>query len=150
MHNAAYYRRSLIIIDSLRKIGGWLRVSDAILAPGMDFIRRLTLAQAFFVSGMLKISNWDNALYLSAHEYPVSWMNPVTAAYIGAAIEVICPVLLVLGLMTRLAALPLLILTAVAQTAYQPINAQVFWIVILGYWIVMGANKDQWITYCVD
>ena len=143
MQNAAHHRRSLIITDSLRRIGGWLRISDLILAPSMDFIRRLTLAQVFFVSGFLKLSDWDNALYLSAHEYPVSWINPVTAATIGVAIEVLCPILLALGLMTRLAALPLLILTAIAQTVYQPVNAQVFWIVILGYWVVMGANKDS-------
>ena len=143
MRHAAHHRRSLIISHSLRRIGGWLHISDILLDPSMDFIRRLALAKVFLLSGLLKIFDWDNALYLSAHEYPVSWMNPVTAATIGVAIELICPVLLALGLMTRLAALPLLILTAVAQTVYQPVNAQVFWIVILGYWVVMGANKDS-------
>lgn len=143
MINATHHRHRLIATNNVRKAGSILRVCDKILAPSMDFIRRLTLAQLFFISGLLKISDWDNALYLSAHEYPVSWMNPVTAAYIGVAIELICPVLLALGLMTRLAALLLLILTAVSQTAYQPVNAQVFWIVILGYWVVQGANKHS-------
>jgi len=38
MQNAARHRRSLIITDSLRRIGGWFRVSDFILAPSIDFI----------------------------------------------------------------------------------------------------------------
>ncbi len=143
MQSATRYRQNLILSNALRNIGTVLRVCDKILAPGMDFIRRLTLAQAFFLSGLVKIANWDTALYLSTHEYPVSWMNPVTAAIIGVSIELICPVLLALGLMTRLAALLLLILTAVIQTAYQPVNAQVFWIIIFGYWVVVGANRNS-------
>lgn len=143
MLSAARHRRRLVITHSLHRVGEWLRISNAILAPRMDLIRRLTLAQAFFVSGMLKISDWDNAIYLATHEYPVSWMNPVMAATIGVAIELICPVLLALGLMTRLAVLPLIILTAIAQIVYQPVNTQVFWLIILGYWVIMGTNKDS-------
>lgn len=143
MRRAIHHRYHLMIIDVLRIVGGVLRFSELVLSPGMDFIRRITIAHVFFVSGLVKISNWDNALYLSANEYPVSWMNPVAAAYIGVAIEVISPVLLALGLMTRLAALLLLALTVVAQLYYQPVNNQIFWIIILGYWVVMGANRDS-------
>lgn len=143
MKNATLHRRNLIVIETLRKIGGVLRIFDVVLAPIMDVIRRLTLAQAFFLSGLIKISNWDNALYLSAHEYPVSWLDPTSAAIIGVAIELICPVFLVLGLMTRLAALPMLILTIVAQTVYQPVNPQAFWIIIFGFWVTSGAGKQS-------
>lgn len=143
MLNPVAHRRFLIVNDVIRRIGSLLRFTENILAPSMDVIRRITLAQAFFISGALKMMDWNNALYLSAHEYPVSWMDAAIAAHLGAAIEIVCPILLVLGLMTRFAALALLILTAIAQTVYQPVNIQVFWMIILGYWVVMGARRQS-------
>ncbi len=67
----------------------------------------------------IKVANWSTARQLARHEYRVSWLDPVTAAWSGAAIELICPVLLVLGLSTRFAALPLLGLSLVIQLEYQ-------------------------------
>ena len=68
---------------------------------------------------MAKLQSWNIALYLSAHEYPVSWMDPVTAAWLGESIEIVCPPLLVFGLATRFAAAPMLILSLVIQFSYQ-------------------------------
>jgi NADH dehydrogenase/putative oxidoreductase len=84
------------------------RFAEKSAAPIVDLAIRLWLAQVFFVSGVLKLGNWENALYLAANEYPVPWMDPVTAAYLGAAIELVCPILLALGLATRFAAVPML------------------------------------------
>lgn len=140
MPNAISHRRNLIATDILRGIGSIIRLNEITLGPIFDLIWRLFLAQAFFVSGIIKLSDWNNALYLATNEYPVSWMDPKLAAYIGVAIEIICPVFLALGLMTRFAALPMLILAIVAQTAYHPVNAQIFWILFLGWWVVRGAG----------
>ncbi len=143
MLNISAHRRNLIFSDIFRKIGAIIRFIETVLAPGAGLIQRVTLAHVFFISGLVKLGNWDNALYLAEHEYPVSWLSPAMSATIGVSIELLCPILLALGLMTRLVALPLLILTAVAQTVYQPVNAQVFWIIILGFWIVRGAGADS-------
>jgi NADH dehydrogenase FAD-containing subunit/uncharacterized membrane protein YphA (DoxX/SURF4 family) len=108
--------------------------------PLIDLGIRLWLAQIFFVSGVLKVTNWHTALDLAATEYPVSWMNPVTAAYTGAAIEVICPVLLALGLLTRYAAVPMLILSLVIQFSYRSFDSQIFWACLFGWYAVHGAG----------
>ena len=108
--------------------------------PLIDLGIRLWLAQIFFVSGVLKVTNWHTALDLAATEYPVSWMNPVTAAYTGAAIEVICPVLLALGLLTRYAAVPMLILSLVIQFSYRSFDSQIFWACLFGWYAVQGAG----------
>ena len=82
----------------------WLKLAAGAaggVAAVVDLAVRFWLSQAFFVSGLLKIGNWDNALYLSANEYPVSWLDPVTAAYVGAGIEILCPIFLASGLFTR-------------------------------------------------
>jgi uncharacterized membrane protein YphA (DoxX/SURF4 family) len=108
--------------------------------PLIDLGIRIWLAQIFFVSGVLKVTHWHTALDLAATEYPVSWMDPVTAAYTGAAIEVICPVFLAVGLMTRYAAVPMLILSLVIQFSYQAFDSQIFWACLFGWYAVQGAG----------
>lgn len=140
MSNARKHRLQHITTTWVRRLGALLHISDEIVAPLFDIVRRPVIAHAFFLSALVKISDWDNALYLSAHEYPVSWMNPVLAAYLGVTIEILGSVLLSLGFMTRFAALGLLVLTVISQYAYQAVNVQVFWIIMLGYWVVMGGG----------
>lgn len=109
--------------------------------PAVDLIVRLWLAQSFWVSGIVKLHDWEQALYLARFEYPVSWLDPVAAAGIGAGIELLCPPLLVLGLATRVAALPMLALVLVAQFAYRPLDLHLFQAVLLSWLVVMGAGR---------
>ena len=78
---------------------GWMgeafRLAERSIGPIVDLLIRLRLAQIFFVSGVLKAADFEHAIYLSTHEYPVSWMDPVMAAYLGVAIELGGSVLLV-------------------------------------------------------
>jgi len=85
------------------------------LAALVDLGARLWLAQTFLVSGLLKVGNWNNALELAANEYPVSWLDPVTAAHVGAGIELLCPIFLAVGLFTRAAAVPLVLFLIVTN-----------------------------------
>jgi len=48
----------------------------------------------------------------------VPFLPPVFAAIMGTIFEISCPILLTLGLGTRLATLPLLVMTAVIQFTY--------------------------------
>jgi NADH dehydrogenase/putative oxidoreductase len=116
------------------------RTLSAAAWPFIDLSIRLWLAQIFFVSGLIKVTHWQTALNLAANEYPVSWMNPVTAAYSGAAIELIGPVFLAFGLMTRYAAIPMLALSLVIQLNYLPFDNQLFWAVLFGWYAVQGAG----------
>jgi NADH dehydrogenase/putative oxidoreductase len=108
--------------------------------PLLDLGIRLWLAQRFFVSGVVKLTHWSSALDLAATEYPVRWMDPVTAACTGVTIEVAGAVLLASGLLTRYAAVPMLILTLVVRLNYQAVDSQLFWVVLLGWYAVAGAG----------
>jgi NADH dehydrogenase FAD-containing subunit/uncharacterized membrane protein YphA (DoxX/SURF4 family) len=119
---------------------GTVTVSERLIGPLLDLYIRLWIAQSFFVSGLLKVSNWDNALALARYEYPVSWMDPVTAAWLGAATELIAPVLLALGLATRLAAVPLATLALVIQFNYQALDTHLLWAALLIGFTVRGAG----------
>ena len=124
----------------LRSLGWTLRVSEKTLGPVLDLLIRLSIAQAFFVSGVLKVANWDNALLLAASEYPVSWLDPVAAAWLGAGIELIGSVLLAVGLGTRAAAFSMLVLSLVIQFNYLALDTHLFWAVLLGWYVIMGAG----------
>lgn len=105
-----------------------------------DLAVRLWLAQIYFASGVVKLTSWDSALWLAANEYPVSWLNPVAAAYTGVAIELVGPVLLVAGLLTRPAAFAMMVLALVSQANFQPTDAQLLWAALFGWYVVAGAG----------
>jgi len=117
-----------------------MRIVEITGGPVLDVFIRLWLAGIFWVSGMVKLHSWTTALYLSAHEYPVSWLDPVTAAWLGETIEIVCPPLLVFGLATRFAALPMLILSLVIQFSFQALDQHLFWAILLGWFVVKGAG----------
>ncbi len=89
-----------------------------IMVHGFDLLVRFYLLKVFFQSGMTKIQSWQSTLDLFAYEYSVPLLPPEIAAYAATAGELIFPVLILLGLMTRPAALGLFILNAVAAYAY--------------------------------
>lgn len=127
----------------IRYADAWARcvgVLERPLGALIDLMIRLVLAQIFFTSAVLKLANWDNALYLAANEYPVSWLDPVTAAWLGAGAEFLGSLLLAGGLATRLAAAALLALTVVIQLEYRALDMQMFWSALLGWYIVRGAG----------
>src|SRR2546428_3357265 len=76
---------------------------------------RFAVATVFWSSAMTKLANWDTALALFGDEYKVPLLAPEVAAYIAVTIELTTPVLLVLGLATRPAAIVLLGMTTVIE-----------------------------------
>ena len=67
-------------------------------------------------------------------------MDPVTAAWLGETIEIVCPPLLVFGLATRFAALPMLILCLVIQFSFQALDQHLFWAILFAWFVVKGAG----------
>src|SRR5262245_19498418 len=81
---------------------------------------RIAVGAVFFNSGLLKINSWEFAIKLFEDEYKVPFIDPAWAARLAAFNELTFPVLLVLGLATRLATLPLLGMILVIQTLVYP------------------------------
>ena len=125
----------------------WL---DAIPYSLIALFLRIVAAHPFFVSGQTKIegptvgreflgldlsfqiptSVRDSALALFADEYRVPLISSTVAAYAASAIELLLPVLLFIGLLTRLSAFGLLIMTMVIQIFVYP-DA---WWTVHAYW----------------
>src|SRR5262245_28481511 len=102
-------QRSPIAVWLVRMLH-WL---DEVPYSALAIPLRLAVATVFWNSGTTKLANWDTTLGLFADEYKVPLLRPEFAAYMAATIELTAPVLLVLGLATRPAALVLLGMTAV-------------------------------------
>lgn len=81
---------------------------------------RLAVATVFWNSAMTKLANWDTAVALFVDEYKVPLIPPEIAAYIAVSVELTTPILLVLGLLTRPAAVVLLGMTSVIEVFVYP------------------------------
>jgi putative oxidoreductase len=97
----------------------------AALGRGLDVLRpllllgtRLYVSWQFLISGWLKVTNWDQTLELFRSEYHVPLLPPYLAAVTGAAGELFFPILLVVGLFTRVGALGLFAVNAMALISY--------------------------------
>jgi uncharacterized membrane protein YphA (DoxX/SURF4 family) len=101
---------------------------------------RVWLAVVFFKSGLTKIEDFDTTILLFSAEYNVPLIPPALAAYSATLFELLCPVLLVLGLATRFAALPLLAMTAVIQFTYLDHVQHYYWGLLLVGLVVHGAG----------
>src|SRR5260370_27000701 len=108
---------SSAMLDTAKRILRWL---DGIPYALLAIPLRLGAAVVFWISAMTKLPNWEITVTMFADEYQVPLLPPEAAAYMATAIELTMPVLLVLGLLTRPAALVLLGMTAVIQMFVYP------------------------------
>ncbi len=83
--------------------------------PIVDLAVRVWIGLVFFRSGQQKLDDWESTVFLFEYEYAVPVLSPVTAAYMATAFELAMPVLLFIGLASRLAAMPLLGMAMVIQ-----------------------------------
>lgn len=105
------------------------------------FLVRIWMARIFWYSGLTKISSWESTLYLFEYEYKVPFLPIEFAAYSATAFELACPVFLVIGLFTRFATLPLIVMTAVIQFTYLDATDHYHWAMLLMFIFCYGPGK---------
>ena len=111
------------------------------------------MAQVFFLSGLTKLRDWSVTLALFQDEYQVPLLSPEVAALMGTCGELALPVLLVLGLGGRLAALGLSVVNVVAVASLADIapaalQQHITWGVLLGALALYGSSTftlDHWL-----
>ena len=86
--------------------------------PILLLFTRLWVASVYLKSGYLKITTWDSTLYLFEEEYQVPFLPWELAAYLGTAAELILPIFLILGLLTRPMAAILFVFNIIAVVSY--------------------------------
>jgi len=87
-------------------------------------VQRLGIAAIFFQSGRTKVEGWftlsEGTFFLFQNDYALPLIPPVPAAYAATIAEHVFPILLVLGLFTRLSAAALLGMTLVIEVFVYP------------------------------
>jgi putative oxidoreductase len=101
---------------------------------------RIGLGATFFKAGLLKYQSWEFTVKLFQEEYRVPLVDPTVAARIAMVQELTIPILLFLGLATRIATLPLLGMIAVIQIFVYPnaYNEHLVWGAILVLLLTRG------------
>jgi putative oxidoreductase len=101
---------------------------------------RIGVGATFFKAGLLKYQSWEFTVRLFQEEYRVPLLDPALAARIAMVQELTIPILLFLGLATRIATLPLLGMIAVIQTFVYPnaYNEHLVWGAILALLLTRG------------
>jgi putative oxidoreductase len=69
---------------------------------------RFAIAGVFLRAGLDKVRSWESTVALFRDEYKVPVLPPEVAAAMASTFEIGCSVLLVIGLASRLATLPML------------------------------------------
>jgi len=131
--------------------GAWNRVADVLQRLiGHDVLAiaaRLSIAGIFLLSGRTKVDGFlsvtDNAVTLFAEEYRLPLLSPEVGAHVAAYAEHVFPLLLILGLATRVSALALLGMTAVIQIFVYPDAwpTHLSWAGLLLYLVGRGAGR---------
>ena len=104
---------------------------------------RLAVADVFWRSGQTKVSGFsirEETFYLFREEYKVPLLPPDLAAYLSTVCEHVFPILLFLGLASRLSALGLLAMTMVIQLFVLPGGwpEHILWLSLLALIIARG------------
>ena len=147
-------------MNMTKRIAAWL---DAIPYSVIALLLRVVAAHPFFVSGQTKIEGptIGREIYgldltiqiptairsatftLFADELRLPFLSPNVAAYVTTGMEFVLPLLLMLGLLSRLSALGLLAITMVIQIFVYPDawwTAHAYWAALLIVLIARGAG----------
>ncbi|HEY1735275.1 MAG TPA: DoxX family protein, partial [Methylovirgula sp.] len=101
------------LLRLIATIIGWL---EAVPYSFIALIARISISAVFWMSGQTKVDGWHlkaSTFTLFENDYRLPFLDPTIAAYASAFAEHFFPLLLVLGLASRFAALSLLIMTAI-------------------------------------
>jgi putative oxidoreductase len=135
-----------MLTDTLRHAHARFTDLCTSLQPLAQLAARLFVAKVFFLAGLTKLRDWETTLLLFTEEYKVPLLPPELAAFAGTAGEIVLPVLLVLGLGGRLAALGLSVVNVVAVLSVpempEPALAlHVFWGSLLAGLVLWGPGR---------
>jgi len=111
----------------------FVRAALLLVAPWLALVIRLWLAQAFAIAGIA-------AMMHGAPQGGSGLLAVVAASGVGVAIQAACPILLALGLLTRPAALALIVQAQLLRIPGVAGDAPLYWTVLLAWLAVFGAG----------
>jgi putative oxidoreductase len=116
-------------------------VALSYVTPVANLWARIYVGMVFFRSGQAKLADFEETIEFFADDWVLPFISPAPAAYLATAGELILPVLLILGLFTRMGALGLLVMAVVIQVFVFQLNEHYYWMIILALLVGQGGSK---------
>jgi len=118
------------------------------VTPVANLWARIYVGLIFFRSGKAKLADMEETVEFFEDDWALPFLPAEPAAYLATAGELILPVLLFIGLFTRIGAAGLLIMAAVIQFFVLQDHQHYFWMIILALLLGQGGSKlslDYWL-----
>lgn len=111
------------MLDVIKLHADFGRGLDRLRSP-LLLLTRIWVSWQFLKAGWLKATQWEVTVELFRSEYQVPVLSPTVAAVAGTFGELFFPVLLMLGLLSRVGALGLLAVNLMAVVSYWHVLGQ--------------------------
>ncbi len=119
-----------------------IAAAEAIPTALLGLLFRIAIFSVFWRAAWPKWQNWDLTIALFQDEYlaALPFLPAAPLAYLAGALEIVCSALVLIGLATRLAALPLLGMTIFIQlfVYWNSWPQHIMWAAMLIYLIARG------------
>jgi putative oxidoreductase len=116
------------------------------LEPLFNLAARIWMGKIFLDSGIARVINWKSQEFLFQEEYKLGLLSPKLWAIVTTGAELVLPVMLFVGLFTRVPALGLLIMTAFIHFVVGFANEDYLapyhyvWMLAFGYLFIRGGG----------
>ena len=129
-------------MQSKSRLIAWFELLDRVPFSIHQLLFRLAIGAVFLRAGLTKIASWEPTVALFREEYKVPILPPEAAATVSASFELTCSTLLIVGLATRVATLPLLgMITTIQLFVYpQAWPEHLVWASILLFLLTRGGG----------
>lgn len=102
---------------------------------------RIHIGKVFWYSGLTKYNDFDTALALFEYEYKVPILPHELAAYSATAVELLCPILLFIGLGARFASLVLISTIFLIEPIFTSHPDHINWFIFLSFILAKGPGN---------
>jgi putative oxidoreductase len=116
------------------------------LEPLFNLAARIWMGKIFLDSGLARVMGWERQEFLFGEEYKLGLLSPKLWAIVTTGAELVLPVMLFVGLFTRLPALGLLVMTAFIHFVVGGLNDDYaapyhyVWMLVFGYLVIRGGG----------
>ncbi|MSP84023.1 MAG: DoxX family protein [Alphaproteobacteria bacterium] len=137
-------------IGSLTRVLAALPRAESLGGSALQLVFRLWMAKLFWDSAMVKLQGWSTTVSLFRDLYQVPLLPPELAAWGAVTVDLVGPILLLVGFATRFAAIPMLGMTLTIQFLVPDFYRveHYYWMMLLLSLIVRGpglVSIDHWV-----
>ena len=111
------------------------------VAPLANVVVRVYIGLIFFRSGLAKTEDFEETIEFFEDDWALPFLSAEPAAWLATIGELVLPVLLFVGLFTRISAAGLFVMAAVIQCYVFQMPEHLLWMSVLGLLVAYGGDR---------